>query len=125
MYMGDALVELAEEYLLLLPRDDGHRRGIDAEPKDVAAVGWRSSQRTVCGVAGGSAFQLGSRVTIAASAAIHTVLKRLRDAREVDFVELDSGKFAYEWQRSPRGGDQQRNALARLTRPRSARRRKT
>jgi hypothetical protein len=31
-------------------------------------------------------------------AAIHTVLKRLGEAREVDFVELDSGRFAYQWQ---------------------------
>lgn len=33
--------------------------------------------------------------------AIHTVLKRLSEAAEVRFVELDSGKFAYEWQRAP------------------------
>lgn len=31
-------------------------------------------------------------------AAIHTVLKRLSEAREVHFVALESGKFAYEWQ---------------------------
>jgi hypothetical protein len=37
-------------------------------------------------------------------AAIHTVLKRLRDAEEIRFVELDSGRFAYEWQRPPRRG---------------------
>ena len=30
-------------------------------------------------------------------AAIHTVLKRLNEAREVLFVELPSGKFACEW----------------------------
>lgn len=35
-------------------------------------------------------------------AAIHTVLKRLRAAQELRFVELESGKFAYEWQRPPR-----------------------
>jgi hypothetical protein len=37
-------------------------------------------------------------------AAIHTVLKRLQDARELRFVELDSGKFAYEWQQAPARG---------------------
>jgi hypothetical protein len=57
-------------------------------------------------------------------AAIHTVLKRLRDAREADFVELDSGRFAYEWQRPPRAAALDERALARLTRSRSARRRK-
>jgi hypothetical protein len=35
-------------------------------------------------------------------AAIHTVLKRLREANEVRFVQLDSGKFAYEWDRPPK-----------------------
>jgi hypothetical protein len=48
-------------------------------------------------------------------AAIHTVLKRLRDAGELSFVELASGKFAYEWLRGPTGGlviDE--TALARL-----------
>jgi hypothetical protein len=34
-------------------------------------------------------------------AAIHTVLKRLHEAGELSFVELASGKFAYEWQRAP------------------------
>lgn len=33
-------------------------------------------------------------------AAIHTVLKRLNEAKEVLFVELDSGKFACEWRPS-------------------------
>ena len=37
-------------------------------------------------------------------AAIHTVLKRLQEARELRFVELDSGKFAYEWQQPPARG---------------------
>ena len=32
-----------------------------------------------------------------ALSAIHTVLKRLSEAGEIQFVELDSGKFAYEW----------------------------
>ena len=35
------------------------------------------------------------------TAAIHTVLKRLQEARELRFVELTSGKFAYEWQQAP------------------------
>ena len=34
--------------------------------------------------------------------AIHTVIKRLVEAREVRLVELDSGRFAYEWQRPPK-----------------------
>jgi hypothetical protein len=34
-------------------------------------------------------------------AAIHTVLKRLDEAGELAFVELASGKFAYEWLRAP------------------------
>jgi hypothetical protein len=33
-------------------------------------------------------------------AAIHTVLKRLGEAREVDVVELDSGRLAYRWRQS-------------------------
>jgi len=37
-------------------------------------------------------------------AAIHTVLKRLQGAGELQFVELDSGRFAYEWQRPPARG---------------------
>lgn len=32
-----------------------------------------------------------------ALSAIHTVLKRLSEAGEIRFVELASGKFAYEW----------------------------
>jgi hypothetical protein len=35
-------------------------------------------------------------------AAIHTVLKRLKDAGEIRYVTLGSGTFAYEWQRPPR-----------------------
>lgn len=37
-----------------------------------------------------------------ALAAVHTVLKRLREAGEVSFVELDSGKFAYERLSAPK-----------------------
>lgn len=37
-------------------------------------------------------------------AAIHTVLKRLRDAGEVAYLELPTGKFAYEWQADPKPG---------------------
>jgi hypothetical protein len=37
-------------------------------------------------------------------AAIHTVLKRLQEARELRFVELGSGRFAYEWQQPPARG---------------------
>ena len=33
-------------------------------------------------------------------AAIHVVLKRLKEARELRFTSLGSGKFAYEWQQS-------------------------
>jgi hypothetical protein len=34
--------------------------------------------------------------------AIHTVIKRLVQAQEVRLVELESGRFAYEWQRPPK-----------------------
>jgi hypothetical protein len=37
-------------------------------------------------------------------AAIHTVLKRLHEACELRYVELDSGKFAYDWQQAPARG---------------------
>jgi hypothetical protein len=37
-------------------------------------------------------------------AAIHTVLKRLHEARELRYVELDSGKFACDWQQAPARG---------------------
>jgi len=51
-------------------------------------------------------------------AAIHVVLKRLKEARELRFVELDSGKFAYEWQQAPARGAHALNesALADLQR---------
>jgi hypothetical protein len=39
-----------------------------------------------------------------AVAGIHTVLKRLHEARELRFVELSSGRFAYEWQQAPARG---------------------
>jgi hypothetical protein len=35
-------------------------------------------------------------------AAIHTILKRLRDAGELSYVELATGKFAYEWAADPK-----------------------
>ena len=35
-------------------------------------------------------------------AAIHTVLKRLGEAKEVGFVEIAGGKFAYEWLQAAR-----------------------
>jgi hypothetical protein len=35
-------------------------------------------------------------------AAIHTVLKRLKEAKELRFIELHSGKFAYDWQQAPK-----------------------
>jgi hypothetical protein len=47
-------------------------------------------------------------------AAIHTVLKRLRDALEIRFVELESGRFAYEWQRPPNSLSLDESALSRL-----------
>jgi hypothetical protein len=50
-------------------------------------------------------------------AAIHTVLKRLRAAGELAFVELRSGKFAYEWQRSPKTLALNETALAGLQAP--------
>ena len=34
-------------------------------------------------------------------AVIHVVLKRLKEARELRFTSLGSGKFAYEWQQPP------------------------
>lgn len=60
-------------------------------------------------------------------AAIHTVLKRLQEAREVRFVELDSGKFGYDWQQPPKMLALNEEALARLERrkpPKTAHRRK-
>jgi hypothetical protein len=47
-------------------------------------------------------------------AAIHTVLKRLRDADEVRFIQLDSGRFAYEWDRPPKTRVLSEAPLARL-----------
>ena len=49
-------------------------------------------------------------------AAIHTVLKRLRDAAEVRFVQLDSGRFAYEWERPPQTPALNESALTRFER---------
>lgn len=37
-------------------------------------------------------------------AAIHTVLKRLHEAEELAYVELASGRFAYEWRQAPKKG---------------------
>jgi uncharacterized protein YhaN len=47
-------------------------------------------------------------------AAIHTVLKRLSEAHEVRFVELQSGKVAYEWQQAPKALAVSEAALADL-----------
>ena len=47
-------------------------------------------------------------------AAIHTVLKRLRAADEVRFIQLDSGRFAYEWDRPPKTQVLSEAPLARL-----------
>jgi hypothetical protein len=59
-------------------------------------------------------------------AAIHTVLKRLQEARELSFVELDSGKFAYLWQQAPTRGVSTNEAdLAKLEAGRSARKPKS
>lgn len=52
-------------------------------------------------------------------AAIHTVLKRLRDADEVRFIQLDSGRFAYDWDRPPKTHVLSEGPLARLE-PRKA-----
>ena len=57
-------------------------------------------------------------------AAIHTVLKRLRDADEVRFIQLDSGRFAYEWDRPPKTQVLNEAPLARLeSRPTKTRKR--
>ena len=57
-------------------------------------------------------------------AAIHTVLKRLRDAGEVRFIQLDSGRFAYEWDRPPKTQVLNEARLARLeSRPTKTRKR--
>ena len=51
-------------------------------------------------------------------AAIHTVLKRLNEAREVGFVELDSGKFGYTWRQARATPALSEAYLARLAAPR-------
>ena len=60
-------------------------------------------------------------------AAIHTVLKRLKEAEEIRFVELESGKFAYEWQQPPRRGQAMNElylgALESTSRPRKRQKR--
>ncbi len=48
--------------------------------------------------------------------AVHTVVKRLVGAKEVRQVELDSGRFAYEWQRPPKNLAINEESLARLER---------
>jgi hypothetical protein len=53
-------------------------------------------------------------------AAIHTVLKRLGEAGEVKFRELDSGKFAYEWQQAAKALVLSEDHLAHLKSHRSA-----
>jgi hypothetical protein len=57
-------------------------------------------------------------------AAVHTVLKRLRDAAEVRFVQLDSGKFAYEWERPPKSQVVNESALARFEKGSAKRKRR-
>jgi len=48
--------------------------------------------------------------------AIHTVIKRLVQAHEVQLVELESGRFAYEWQRPPKNLALNEENLARFER---------
>jgi hypothetical protein len=48
--------------------------------------------------------------------AIHTVIKRLVEAQEVRLVELESGRFAYEWQRPAKSLALNEEALARFER---------
>jgi hypothetical protein len=48
--------------------------------------------------------------------AIHTVIKRLVEAQEVRLIELDSRRFAYEWQRPPKSLALNEEALARFER---------
>jgi hypothetical protein len=58
--------------------------------------------------------------------AIHTVIKRLVQAQEVRLVELESGRFAYEWQRPPKSLALNEENLARFERrPRSGPGRRT
>ena len=47
-------------------------------------------------------------------AAIHTVLKRLREADELRFIQLESGRFAYEWDRPPKSQAMNESVLARF-----------
>jgi hypothetical protein len=58
-------------------------------------------------------------------AAIHTVLKRLGEAGEIRFLELDTGKFAYEWQQPPKRLALDESPLKRLERPAPGRRLKS
>jgi hypothetical protein len=48
--------------------------------------------------------------------AIHTVIKRLVEAQEVRLVDLESGRFAYEWQRPPKSLALNEESLARFER---------
>ncbi len=48
--------------------------------------------------------------------AIHTVIKRLVEAQEVRLVELESGRFAYEWQRPAKSLALNEENLARFER---------
>ena len=57
-------------------------------------------------------------------AAIHTVLKRLRDASEVGFVQLESGRFAYEWHHPARSRAVNESTLTHFERPAPSRPRK-
>jgi hypothetical protein len=57
-------------------------------------------------------------------AAIHTVLKRLREAEELRFVQLESGRFAYEWDRPPKSQAMNESALARFEKKSGGARRK-
>jgi hypothetical protein len=48
--------------------------------------------------------------------AVHTVVKRLVEAQEVRQVELEIGRFAYEWQRPPKNLALNEESLARFER---------
>jgi hypothetical protein len=48
--------------------------------------------------------------------AVHTVVKRLVEAQEVRLVELESGRFAYEWLRPPKNLVMNEEGLARFER---------
>ena len=52
--------------------------------------------------------------------AIHTVIKRLVEAKEVRLVKLESGRFAYEWQRPPKSLALNEESLARFERKSSS-----